>query len=178
MDFDGVIVNTIKAIVDLYNKDFKYYRNYELINWWDINSWEFRELSCASRKYINTYFNQERFFDILEFMPFALESINKLKQKYDITIVSMGNYPNLKLKEKFIKKYFKDVKFIGIDFKEYNDKSHIDMSDGIVVDDSCNILINSNAKIKICFGDVYLFNQEWKGIRLVNWTDLCNYLLK
>lgn len=110
-------------------------------------------------------------------MPFALESINKLKEKYDITIVSMGYAPNLKLKEHFIEKYLQGCSFIGVDYKKYSNKAHVDMSDGIFVDDSFDILINSNAKTKICFGDTYIFNQAWKGIKLVNWTDVCNYLL-
>lgn len=32
IDFDGVIVNTIKAIVSLYDEDFKYYDNYKKID--------------------------------------------------------------------------------------------------------------------------------------------------
>lgn len=33
LDFDGVIVNTIKAVVGLYNEDYCFYDNFEFINW-------------------------------------------------------------------------------------------------------------------------------------------------
>ena len=73
LDFDCTIVNTIKSIVSLYNEDFKYYKNFKHINWSDINTWNFTECNCASAEYINTYFNQQRFFDRLEYMDNAEE---------------------------------------------------------------------------------------------------------
>ena len=51
LDFDCTIVNTIKAIVSLYNEDFKYYKNFKYINWIDINTWNFTECNCASAEY-------------------------------------------------------------------------------------------------------------------------------
>ena len=59
-----------------------------------------------------------------------------------------------------------------VDFKEFSDKSHIDMSDGIFIDDSVNNLITSNAELKICFGDEYDWNKNWNGIRCANWCDI------
>ena len=61
IDFDNVVVNSIKAIVDIYNEDFQYYKNFRRINWWDINSYGFSECNCATTEYLNTYFNQKRF---------------------------------------------------------------------------------------------------------------------
>ena len=60
--------------------------------------------------------------------------------------------------------------------QEYKDKSHIDMSDGIFIDDSVNNLETSNAAIKICFGDEYPWNEKWKGIRCANWHEVENYI--
>ena len=71
LDFDCTITNTIKAIVSLYDEDFKYYKKFKYINWTDINTWNFTECNCASAEYINTYFNQQRFFDRLEYMDNA-----------------------------------------------------------------------------------------------------------
>ena len=53
-DYDSTIVNTIKAIVDLYNEDFKYYKKFEYIHWTDIRTWDFLECNCAKPEYINT----------------------------------------------------------------------------------------------------------------------------
>ena len=62
---------------------------------------------------------------------------------------------------------------------EFNskDKSEINMTDSIFIDDSYNNLITSNATEKICFGDIYLWNRKWDGIRLANWMDIKKYLL-
>ena len=56
IDFDGVIINTIETIVSLYNEDFQYYKGFKTVNWWEVNTWDFEECSCASKKYINSYF--------------------------------------------------------------------------------------------------------------------------
>ena len=90
LDFDCTIVNTIKSIVSLYNEDFKYYKNFNPVNWTDINTWNFTECNCASAEYINTYFNQQRFFDRLEYMDDAEDVLNRLKEKYRIVVISMG----------------------------------------------------------------------------------------
>ena len=152
---DGTIVNTIASIVSLYNEDFQYYKNFTPIKWWDINTWDFTECNCATPEYINTYFNQKRFFDRLTYMDWAKETLDELKDDYDIIIVSSGYSPNLKAKEIWISENLPYCKFIGVNMKKYKNKNHIDMSDGLLyIDDkSCNL--NTNAKHQICFGDIY-----------------------
>lgn len=176
IDFDGVIVNTIKSIVSLYNEDFKYYKNFKPINWVDINSWNFKECTCATSEYINTYFNQQRFFDRLTYMDWAKEILDELKDEYNIIIVSSGYSPNLKAKELWIKENLPYCKFIGVNLKKHKDKSHIDMNEGIFLDDSINNLLTSNALINICFGDVYPWNEDWEGFRCKNWHDIRTFL--
>ena len=99
IDFDNTIVDTIKTIVSLYNEDFEYYKKFHHVNWWEIDSYDFKELTCTSKEYINTYFNTPRFFYELEFMPDAHEIIDELGKIYQVKIVSMGYSPNLKQKE-------------------------------------------------------------------------------
>ena len=175
IDFDNTITNSTKAIVDLYNEDFKYYKKYEYVHWTDIRSWDFLECNCAKPEYINTYFNQQRFFDRVEFMDNAEEVLNRLKDKYEIIIVSMGYSPNLRAKEYWIKEHIPYAKFIGTNFKKHNDKSHIDMSDGIFIDDNAKYL-NTNAKYQVCFGDIYDWNRDWEGKRCFNWYEVEKYL--
>lgn len=176
LDFDCTIVNTIKSIVDLYNEDFKYYKKYKYINWTNVNTWNFLECDCASPEYINTYFNQQRFYDNLEFIDNAKEVLKRLSEKYEIVIVSMGYSPNLKGKEIWIKENIPYAKFIGVNFKEYSDKSHIDMSDGVLYIDDNEKNLNTNAKENICFGDLYEWNENWNGKRIYNWNELEKYL--
>ena len=172
LDFDGVIVNTIRAIVDMYKEDFCAYSDYEDIDWSEINSWEFTELKAATPEYINHYFNQPRFFEKVQWMPWARETIDKLKDICDITIVSSGFSPNLRLKEKWVKDNMSYADFIGVNFKQNKDKSSVDMSGGIFIDDCFSNLSTSNASICVCFGDVYPWNEQWNGIRCANWCDV------
>lgn len=176
IDFDGTIVNTIAAITTLYNEDFKYYKRFVPIKWWEVNTWDFKECNFATKEDINTYFNQPRFFDRLTYMDWAEEILEELENEYDITIVSMGSYANLIGKRQWVFDNLPFCKFIGIDFNEYDDKSHIDMSDGIFIDDSSNNLRLSNATINICFGDEYEWNKDWDGFRCKNWNDVRKFL--
>lgn len=176
IDFDGTVVNTIAAITSLYNEDFRYYKNFNPVKWWEVNTWDFKECNLATKEYINTYFNQSRFFDRLTYMDWAKEILEELENEYDITIVSIGNYANINCKRNWISDNLSFCKFIGIDFNEYNNKSHIDMSDGILIDDSSENLRTSNAAINICFGDEYEWNNDWNGFRCKNWNDVRKFL--
>lgn len=175
VDFDGTIVDTVGAIVSLYNKDFHYYSKYKHVKPEDINSWDFAECNCASKEYINTYFNQDRFFKELLFMPDAYNALRKLKLLgHRIIVVSMGYSPNLRLKKKWISYHLDDVasEFIPVNFKEYPDKSHIDMSDGIFIDDSYMNLATSNAKTCVLYGERKSWNERWQGIHYTDWWDI------
>lgn len=178
VDFDNTIANSIKSIVTLYNKDFHYYPDFNYIDWIEIKTWGFKECKCAGTEYLNTYFNQSRFFDRLDFMDNAKEILNILKDEYEVNVISIGSKPNLILKEKWLKQFMPYAKFIGINGEEYSDKSCIDMSDGILIDDSEKNLYLSNAPVSICFGDIYEWNEKWEGIRCFNWVDVRNIVGK
>lgn len=175
---DGVICDSIAVITSLYNEDFEYYKKFKKIHAYEINTYDFEECDCATKEQINNYFNQPRFFERLKFMPYAKEVIEKLKEKYDVTIVTMGFSPNCIGKQLWVTKSLSNTKMICVNMKEYNDKSHIDMSDGILIDDKSSNLYTSNAKEKILFGDEYSWNEDWTGIRLYNWIEIENYSLK
>lgn len=178
IDFDGTLVNTIKRITELYNEDFKYYEGFSSIEWSAVETWSFNELSCASKAYINQYFNQPRFFDeSLEIMPFASIALGMLRDKYDIYVVSMGETPNLRAKKLWLKRHLPYVEFVGCNLNDHHDKSHIDMKDGIIVDDNEGNLCTSNAAIKICFGDIYDWNKNFDGIRCENWRMVLSELI-
>lgn len=178
VDFDCTLVDTIASIVSLYNEDFKYYKKFNPIDPNDVNTWDFTELECATPDYINTYFNQSRFFNELMFMPYANIAMNKLSEHFDIVIVSHGYSPNLRAKEEWIFKHLPGVKFIGVNLKHYKDKSCVDMSDGFFVDDGSENLRTSNAIKKYCFGKVFPWNEKWTEERFLTWEGLMNRLIK
>ena len=134
IDMDGVAINTIEAIVRMYDDDFSTYTDYKKIPWTEINTWDFTELKCASSEYINMYFNQKRFFDFVQPMDNFDEIVNRLKDRFSIKLCSMGYTPNLRRKELYIQEHYPFAEFIGVNFKSFPDKSHIDMSDGVIID--------------------------------------------
>ena len=114
-------------------------------------------------------------------MYFVKESLDRLSNIYNIVIVSMGYSPNLKAKSLFIEKYLPYSEFIGVNFKEYPDKAHIDMSDGIAyIEDCSKNLDTSNCPNKILFGDEYEWNIDGNGRyeRYYNWIELEKHLNK
>lgn len=173
VDFDGVLADTVSAIVELYNKDFCMYEDFKHIDPKDINSWWFDECKCTNREYIDHYFNQPRMFQLLETFRYAEGVLSILSLEYNIVIVTMCNQPNEMLKKAYCKENFPYATLICVDFKDYKDKSHIDMSDGLFfIDDSANNLITSNCPNKICFGEEKSWNTAWKDKRCKDWIDV------
>lgn len=179
IDLDCTVFNTIKAVTDLYNNDFGGSPGYNKISWDKVKSYDFTELTSnnlVTKGYLNTYFNQKRFFDIVEILPHATKVIDRLSKIYNIVFVSHGYDSNLKLKDIWVKAHFHYAEFIGIDLSKYNDKSCVDMSGkgNIFIDDVPNNLYTSNAETKICFGD-YGWNDDYDNTKIsghfLNWED-------
>lgn len=176
IDLDCTTINTIKCITEMYDKDYFYYSDYEKVPWTEVNTWDFAELKAAKPEYINLYFNQPRFFNCVEMFLNAKESIDTLSDHFNIIFVSHGYSPNLRLKEKYIRKHFPYAKFIGVNLKTHSDKSCVDMKGGIFIDDSSKNLTASNADIKICFGKEYPWNEDWDRIRFYDWVSVLQYI--
>ena len=184
LDYDNCITDSIACIVGLYNKDFQTFPWFEYVNPENVHTWDFEECKYITKDIVNLYFCSPRFYENLTMMQNAETMIWLLDYDFDITIVSCGYKPNLTLKRLWIKKNIPCAKFIGIDFEEYPDKSHIDMSDGILVDDTLKYLCTSNAKHKIVYGKEYPWNEEnekdarYGYVRCKNWIELYQQLLE
>ena len=184
LDFDNTIVDTISAIVEMYNEDFSQHKDFKKVNSCDVKSWEFKECNLATHKVINDYFCTQRFFDKLKFYEGSKPILRALSHIYNITIVSHGYPQNLSLKENWVKENIFpslckncDCEFVGVNWEEYPDKSHIDMTNGIFVDDSIANLKTSNAKYKILYGECFEWNESnIDFIRCKNWTELLSQI--
>lgn len=182
IDLDCTLYNTVKQIVAMYDEDYCYYSDYEKIPWTEVRTWDFTELKAAKAEHINHYFNQKRFFDNVEMFDNAKETIDWLSSNYKIVFVSHGYSPNLRLKQEYIKKHFPYAEFIGVNLKEHSDKSCVNMSNGIFIDDKAENLETSNADVKICFGDSYEWNDDFeidgdKNFNAFDWDDV-SYLIR
>lgn len=185
LDFDNTIVDTIAAVVSLYNEDYVSHEGFVQVDPKDVTSWEFTECNLATYEEIDKYFGDKRFFQRVKLYPSAGQVLRSLSHRYDITIVSHGYASNLKLKEEWVKdKLFKEIfdnscnaEFIGVDWETHNDKSHVDMSNSIFVDDSIRNLETSSAKYKILYGEYMDWNNtNIEFIRCKNWLDLNNQI--
>ena len=185
LDYDNTIVDTIAAVVSLYNEDYVNHDGFVAINPEDVTSWEFTECNLATYEEIDRYFGDKRFFQRVKLYPSAGQVLRSLSHRYDITVVSHGYASNLKLKEEWIKNnLFKEIldsscnaEFIGVNWETHNDKSHVDMSNSIFVDDSIRNLETSSAKYKILYGEYMDWNNtNIEFIRCKNWLDLNNQI--
>ena len=179
IDFDNTLVNTTEAICKLYNEKYKNYKEFKPARWWEVKRYDFLD-ECPLMSYdeLMKIFESKEFFEIVEFMPYASSVTLELSDRYDICIVTMGSMYNLELKEQWLKHHMGYVKKgYGIDNLSYNDKSCIDMSDGIHIDDVSKMLHTSNAMRRICFGDVEPWNSDWGLTRCHNWIEVHRELM-
>jgi len=110
-------------------------------------------------------------------MDNAKKVLETLSEKYEICVVSLGTYSNLKLKEKWLYEKLPFLHLIGCCTDEVSNKSHIDMSDGFLIDDNIDMLRTSNAKYNIAFGKVLSWNEDWAGIRCLDWREVKKLLM-
>lgn len=178
IDMDGVFWDTVQTICNLYNDDFSLYPGFKMIAPWKVNSWKFEELELADWDYLDHYFSQPRFFEDILPMPLACSTCEILTLDYDIVFVTIGTKANLEGKRRWLADNFEaKYDFIGLDINEYHDKSSVDMSDGIFIDDSSSNLKTSNAAVKICYGQKLQWNEDWDGMRLKYWTDVYEFII-
>lgn len=181
IDFDGVMVDHLDRVVQLYNKDCSNIHGFSSIRAEDIKTYNMTEMKYKTLDERLAYFEDERFFDKLPLMDGLDEAIVNLYKSglYTFSIVTMGTAHNLKLKAPYIENSMRDlgvpVELILLDTSQYSNKSCIDMSGGIFLDDLGSNLETSNAKTKIVFGKRKPWNEEFRGIRLLDWYDVESY---
>jgi 5'(3')-deoxyribonucleotidase len=179
LDFDEVLADSIEAVLQILNKRYNKNIKFEEVKVWNFND-VFPEIHGEE---ISQLFDENEFWDVVclkrgayKFVEYALT--NPLIE--DITIVSIGRKNNLINKEKFVEKIWGDkVKFIGIYSHECTmDKSCVDMSGGIFIDDNENNLFSSNAEFKLLFKNIEdaEWNSQWKGDYVRDFDDLKFYL--
>ena len=178
IDLDGVVFDTIRKIVEIYNEDHVMCKDFKIVLPSEIKTWDFDELVLEPREYIDKYFDQPRFFEKLPLMSGSEWIINKLYYNHDFEIIfcSSGSYSNLQLKRKWLDKHFSYAHFIPVEMPTYKDKSHVQMQNAYFIDDVSKNLITSNAEVKICFGDTYSWNEDWQGVRCRNWVEIYKYI--
>lgn len=153
VDFDGTLVDSIQATVDILNR--RYNKNFKSN---DIKTWYFEEYGNITPEEIEEIFASDEFFENLKFFDNAKEW---LEENREITkIITKGTPINLIKKQKFLKKYgFEDIEFISVPLKDIKGDYIIDKN-SILIDDDVKNLMTSGCKYNI----LYLTNPlaEWQ----------------
>lgn len=160
LDFDNCIADSIDAIVKAFNiVDCTDYGDSKLVRKWNMNDL----IPRANDKSIEQMFNSHLFWNNLKLYDGVLEFFEKYQDR--IIICSIGSIENQVKKLQWIHSKFGRVDMLPVVtdmcvHPKSIDKSYIDMSDCIYVDDSLNNLLISNAKYKILYSDRG-FDCEW-----------------
>lgn len=178
LDFDNTIVNSTKAYCDVYNFVYKDCKEFKKAEWYKVEKYDLTDqCPLATTRHI---FSDEMFFDVLELMDkYTYDILRELSKKYQIIICSIGTFTNISYKTKWIKDKLPMVKD-AVMITNSNcqmDKSIVDMSGSIFIDDVESNLISANAEYKLIFGDEYEWNHPSKYSRVANWKDIKRLLL-
>lgn len=182
IDFDDTIVETMRTYCTTYNHLYKNHPDYKFADYTKVKHWDFREICPLTVDNPNEIFENENFFKFATFYYDVRKVLKKLNEKFEIYIITIGTPKNIELKTRWIAEH---LPFIENSIFLYNksikmDKSIIDMSDGILIDDHQNNLFNSNAMGKICFngsGRKLPWNKDWNGIKVNTWVELEEILI-
>ncbi len=116
---------------------------FEFVNWEDMQEYNVMKYCTLAQDFYKSLFELPLFFDWLQFLNNNTKYlINMLTQKYDIHIVTIGTPNNIELKAMWIKENLPSVKNLIFLSNEGNkhDKSLIDMSGGIFIDDNSSLM--------------------------------------
>jgi 5'(3')-deoxyribonucleotidase len=176
LDFDNCIANSLKAYCDYYKR---YYGGNP--DWTKVKLYNLRD-QCPDVpiEQVKHIFAREYFFKVLQFMPNAYNVLQKLKDKYTEILVSIGTFENISNKSIWVKKNMSFIKKAYFIYDENCtlDKSMIDMSGGIIVDDCAVNLESSNADIKILFDNDFAWNANYSNynFKTYDFVELYDYL--
>jgi 5'(3')-deoxyribonucleotidase len=180
LDIDNTIINTIKAYCDVYNDLYQFRPGFKEAIWYNVEKYDMKD-ECPLILNKNDIFGSYDFFQKCEFMnDNTYEVIEKLNEKYQVFICTLGIPKNLSYKALWLEKnlpFINDYLLLNNGNCKMN-KSIIDMSsNSIFIDDVTSNLDTSNAAYKIIFGDEYEWSQTKNYIRCFNWIDVEKLLL-
>lgn len=183
-DFDNTITSSTEAFIKTYSSIYKDHPDYIPPIWQNVNKWDFADEAklLKGEKEVEKIFGTIELFNNLEFINYnTYEVLEKLNDKYEIILVSIGSYNNISFKSQYVKK---NLPFIKESIFLVNNGCK--MTKGIVnmlgegnvfledVESNLNSVIVDR---KICFGVTKSWNENWLGERALDWTEVGSLLL-
>ncbi len=183
VDYDGVIYDTITALAELYNEDFKYYEDFQPASVSNLHKYDMSDMCpLATHEQIIHYFSTAHLYNNYHARLLNSNIVNALtKMGYTLTCVTIGTIANLRIKQQWLNQLSLQ-NLVGFN-ENTEDKSEFDMSDGILIDDSWKNLVTSNAKYKIHFGTTKDWDKEFEAMAITDdyiqcddWAEIFNTL--
>lgn len=179
LDFDSTITNSIKAVCDSYNILYQDHQGFIPAKWMYVEKWNFTD-QCPLIENVHDVFEHDLFFKHLEFIDFRTEDVIKqLCEKYEVIVATLGTPLNIAKKVIWLRDNLPCIKeyVLLVNDRVKMDKSVVNMSGAIFIDDHADNLDSSNAGHKIIFGDFYDWNRDSEYTRCINWIDVERLLI-
>lgn len=181
LDMDSTLVHSVKQFCKVYNILYRNRPQFIPADYTKLQKYNLKCI-CPLVENILDLFEHELFFTDLEFIDEdTYEVLEKLNEKYEIIIVTIGTPLNLARKSIWLKQ---NVPFIKNYILLYNDGCKMDKSlvamqgeGNVFLDDVEANLHSVTCERKILFGKRYEWNNLWNGEYALTWSDVGRLLL-
>ncbi len=190
IDFDSTIVNSDKAICNMYNARYSDYDNFVPADWRKHSNWAYKTVCPLIHEHetdpvqvIKDYFGDQDFFDSLEFYDDAKRVIGRLVEKYKVIICTSAFPMNASKKVLWIEEHLPEVDEIIILINKSGNgygKERVAMmeEDSIFIDDHPKNLKSTNASQKYLFKFKETdYNGDYDGNVVSHWNEIESLLL-
>lgn len=170
VDADDTIIESSKTVIQIINERYDIQPPKTFDN---LRNWNYTCIYPGmTGEEVEEIYSSPEFFARVKPNPEFLKVYKKHKNNFNFIVVTKGQKRNLDLKEKWFKENFPDMFFVGIEFTPDEpqgfDKSVIDMTGGIQIDDRTDALLGTKAECKILLknGKNFKWNEVESGSEL------------
>jgi len=184
LDFDNTIVNSAETIIRLYQKKvFKYEPIHREKIKWDFSPY----IPKMHLPWALNMFQEQEFYDNLDFMDNAKEVLERLSKKHELVICTKKHPDGVSMNDQWIRNNLPFIDSVVYLRQDSFDKSLVG-GNSIILDDKIECLIEGNRKFRLLFGDYgyqdeYYNNEDIKRhenyhkiIRIRDWLDFEKFI--
>jgi len=190
IDFDSTIVNSDKAICQIYNERYSHYDDFIPADWRKHSNWAYKNVCPLIQVHnedpsqvIKDFYGDQHFFDYLGFYDDAKRVIGRLVEKYNVIICTSAFPMNASKKVLWIEEHLPEVDEIIILINKSGNgygKERVAMmeEDSIFIDDHPTNLESTKASQKYLFKFKETdYNGGYDGNVVTSWKEVEEILL-
>jgi len=170
IDFDGVIYDSIKRFIDIYNNEYL-----DKVDYKTCKTWNFKECKkIQDRQEIFKIFDRDDFYfeDEKYFIKDSIRAVNYLSQKSNVTIATCGTNKSNFNKQSLCEKVFPNCNFIGITNSSSFEIGKDAIFGDYIIDDHIKNLETNKSRNKLLFEPNKMdWNSSWVGEVIKTWTE-------